>query len=549
MKKYNVMRFLTALVLVCLLVSSAGTGVLAEGEPVITQDLPESFAAIAGQTVTLACQADGAASYQWYRNDIAINITGNTYAFSAELSMNGDRICCAAKNDAGETRTRDCVLSVIAPPSLVQDIPSSLVIEEGQNIVLSAQAQGENISCQWYTNTQVLSGQNSATLTIPATMELNGQGFYCQFVNPAGSVSTGLCYVTVTAAATPTPTASPSPTPSPTPGAVPTITKNPTGESVQVDGRAIFIARADNVSEYIWMAYNGSGGESYDYKNLKLRFPTLSVTGGDTDTLTLTRIPEEMDGWLLACRFKNEAGETVSEKALLRVTKAESKINIINAPRGITLAMDEKPEYTLSVQATATNGGSFAYQWYAGKSNKVQELKAIPGATKSSYKPERTEGTMYYRVNIRLSMDGTLTDTYDSDLVAVTFTATKTHEHAYSSVWDYNDISHWHQCTCGDHSDETFHDFTFTVITSPTADKDGEQKAVCTVCGFETVQTIPAGTQMEGEEGTPAAETEKAGKKASSSTILLIALIVAAAGVIAGAVFLIRKVLREDSEK
>ena len=130
-------------------------------------------------------------------------------------------------------------------------------------------------------------------------------------------------------------------------------------------------------------------------------------------------------------------------------------------------------------------------------------MKAIPGATNSSYKPEQTEGTTYYRVSVQLTGNGTTSDPYYSNTVPVTFTATKMHTHSFSSVWEHNDLSHWHQCTCGEHGDEAFHTYTWTILKAPTATEDGEQKGVCSVCGYETIQPIPAGSDTDAEDETP----------------------------------------------
>ena len=169
-------------------------------------------------------------------------------------------------------------------------------------------------------------------------------------------------------------------------------------------------------------------------------------------------------------------------------------------------------------------------------------MKAIPGATNSSYKPEQTEGTTYYRVSVQLTGNGTTSDPYYSNTVPVTFTATKTHTHSFSSVWEHNDISHWHQCTCGEHGDEAFHTYTWTILKAPTATEDGEQKGVCSVCGYETIQPIPAGTDT-GEEETPAKPAKK------TNTVLLVIIGVLAVAVIAVAVILVRKVLLQKDEE
>ena len=124
----------------------------------------------------------------------------------------------------------------------------------------------------------------------------------------------------------------------------------------------------------------------------------------------------------------------------------------------------------------------------------------------------------------------------------MTFTATKTHTHSFSSVWEHNDISHWHQCTCGEHGDEAFHTYTWTILKAPTATEDGEQKGVCSVCGYETIQPIPAGTDT-GEEETPAKPAKK------TNTVLLVIIGVLAVAVIAVAVILVRKVLLQKDEE
>ena len=145
-------------------------------------------------------------------------------------------------------------------------------------------------------------------------------------------------------------------------------------------------------------------------------------------------------------------------------------------------------------------------------------------------------------MSVQLISNGTTSDPYYSNTVPVTFTATKAHTHSFSSVWEHNDISHWHQCTCGEHGDEAFHTYTWTVLKAPTATEDGEQKGVCSVCGYETIQPIPAGSNI-GEDETPAKPAKK------TNTVLLVIIGVLAVAVIAVAVILVRKVLRQKDDE
>ena len=174
--------------------------------------------------------------------------------------------------------------------------------------------------------------------------------------------------------------------------------------------------------------------------------------------------------------------------------------------------------------------------------NSAAAMKSIPGAPESTYQPPRAEGTTYYRVSVTVTSGGVTSEPVYSATVPVSFTTKKDHEHTYSSVWEHNDLSHWHQCVCGDHADAELHTYQWTVITEPTQTADGQQKGECTVCGYETVQPIPAGS-------APVTTAPPAAKSAGHSRGWLLWLVGALALAIVGtAVFLILRVLRAPEE-
>lgn len=528
---------LFAVLMAALLFAALGTTALADDAPVINTDVPAALTVIEGQTLTLTVEATGGElSYQWYRvhpeGDTPVEgQTSNTYQIaSVDASINGAAFYCFVQNVAGNTQSSVCTVTVLSKPVLTQDVSTtSQTLTEGDTIALTAGATGA-AGIQWYYKKgdeapKPVDGATTASLSVAATMEYNGADIYCQFVNDAGAVTTSFCRITVNAKP-----------------AAPVTTKNPTDETVTEGGRAIFIARADGATSYLWRIISADGTQVYDYTAARTAFPTLSISGGDSETLTLTNIPYDMNGWKVACLFKSEGGETLSDTASVTVTKKAASLSIITQPVGGTMAVDENPNFILSIQATSSDGGTITYQWYSAATNSTAAMKAIPGATTSSYKPEQTEGTTYYRVSVQLTGNGTTSDPYYSNTVPVTFTATKTHTHSFSSVWEHNDLSHWHQCTCGEHGDEAFHTYTWTILKAPTATEDGEQKGVCSVCGYETIQPIPAGTDT-GEEETPAKPAKK------TNTVLLVIIGVLAVAVIAVAVILVRKVLLQKDEE
>ena len=66
--------------------------------------------------------------------------------------------------------------------------------------------------------------------------------------------------------------------------------------------------------------------------------------------------------------------------------------------------------------------------------------------------------------------------------------ATSTHEHTYSSSYEYDDTYHWHPSTCGHdvRSGEEKHTFTST-ITDPTYEQGGYTTYTCSTCGYSYV--------------------------------------------------------------
>ena len=216
-------------------------------------------------------------------------------------------------------------------------------------------------------------------------------------------------------------------------------------------------------------------------------------------------------------------------------------VSIIKQPKGASMEIDEQEDFFLTIEARTTKGGNLSYQWYSASTNSAAAMTIIPGATYNSYTPERVAGTKFYRVSVTLTDRGVTSEPIFSSICAVTFTDRTVHVHSYSDFWEANDISHWHQCTCGDHADEAFHTYPWTVLKAATKTEDGEQKGVCSVCGHETVQPIPAGSVTEEPEvKTPA--------KKSGVNVLMLAFGLLAAGVVIGAALLIRCVLKDDGE-
>ena len=122
--------------------------------------------------------------------------------------------------------------------------------------------------------------------------------------------------------------------PAPDPNGTPVVTKNPTKEEVVEGESATFIARADYAKQYEWVMISDDAaiGE-VPCSGLKNIFPTLTVSGYDTEALTLTNIPVTMDGCEFYCRFVGTEESVKSKTAKLTVlSKDDVKPKITKEP-------------------------------------------------------------------------------------------------------------------------------------------------------------------------------------------------------------------------
>ena len=293
----------------------------------------------------------------------------------------------------------------------------------------------------------------------------------------------------------PTPTPTPSPSPSPTPVPTPNITKNPTGETVDVGGQAIFIAKADNVKSYEWHFVSADGTKELNRNQAQTYFTGLSVSGADSDTLILRTIPYSLNGWKVVCYFKNEGGETRSEAAAIKVNKVTEQPIITLQPKSAEAKVGEK--VTLSIRALSPDGGKLLYQWYRSATGEAGTSMPIAGATGDSYTVEgNAEGSAFFSCTVQNQNGSTASEAVLSETVRVSFQAVEPtpepHEHRFSSQWSYNEQTHYHACECGEHSDEAAHDMEWSVEKAAKKKSEGLRKGVCKVCGYEQQETIPA---------------------------------------------------------
>lgn len=81
-----------------------------------------------------------------------------------------------------------------------------------------------------------------------------------------------------------------------------------------------------------------------------------------------------------------------------------------------------------------------------------------------------------------------------TDKAGNTTTVTVTmHTHDFGEKWEHSKTAHWHECACGQKSDEAAHDFGAWITDKEATESEaGEKHRVCQTCEFEEKETIPA---------------------------------------------------------
>ena len=211
-------------------------------------------------------------------------------------------------------------------------------------------------------------------------------------VTTAPAVSTPAVPVT---AATPTPTAqvpataTPVPTPVPTPAAPatpapgsPVITKDPTDETVQVGGSCWFVAnhRGANFARWHFVSPDGTDiaidtQDETGNNVLAKQFPNLIIHNGEYDSMKLSNIPAELNGYRFYCHFWNVNGSVDSASARLTVEGAgnvtannpdvaAAAANAANLPKVVKDPTDETVKPGESAWFVARHTGAILARWH-----------------------------------------------------------------------------------------------------------------------------------------------------------------------------------------
>lgn len=141
-------------------------------------------------------------------------------------------------------------------------------------------------------------------------------------------------------------------------GSYPRITRQPTSQTVAPGGTLKFETKASNMTGITWRLVSPVDGSWLLVRDANTVFPNVGVSGKNSETLTLSNIPVEMNGWKVFCRFSNSTGSMDTEKVTITVIGASavktmpvtvSKAGVTSAP--VQTAVPLQPTDTNAISA------------------------------------------------------------------------------------------------------------------------------------------------------------------------------------------------------
>lgn len=256
------------------------------------------------------------------------NVTNNTeYSYFMK----------AVSSEGGEGYATDTVIVMaVNPIPVIMAQPQSLTVDERQPALFRIEAQGPDLSFQWFRDDTLIPDAVSDEYLIPsAAVSDSGARFHCVVTNTGGSVASDPAVLTVERVA-------------------PVITKHPEDKTV-VEKNSVSFS----------VGYTGTNVIVQWYKDGDI------IEGSTGATYTIENTPLSDNGALFKCIITNEAGSAASNEALLTVRRAPPVI--VEHPKGQTV--DEFGPVSFSVKYT---GDLVSFQWQ-------KDEQDIPGATESVY--------------------------------------------------------------------------------------------------------------------------------------------------------------------
>ena len=341
--------------------SGAATLTVRTGPSITTQ--PKDVTANEGTTATFKVVASGSGltyQWQWRANSsstwAATTVSGNktaTIKVPATVARNGYQYRCKITDAYGVVAySGAAILAVRTGPSITTQ-PKDVTANVGATATFKVVAAGEGLTYQWQWRANAssawaattVSGNKTATISVPATAARNGYQYRCVVTDVNGSkVYSDAATLTVKAG--------------------PAITSQPTGVTANVGATATFkiVATGEGLT-YQWQWR----------KNASSTWATTTVSGNKTATISVPATAAR-NGYQYRCVVTDVNGSKVHSNAATLTVKSGPSITTQPKDTYVKTGVNAK----LTVAAT---GEGLTYQWqYRTSSGGTWNATTLTGA-------------------------------------------------------------------------------------------------------------------------------------------------------------------------
>ncbi len=357
--------------------SEVATLTVAEAKPApeITGQ-PEDYVGPAGSTAVFTVEAEGEGlSYQWFVRKTADGAWSAvksaegklaTYSFTVLERHNGYAYYCAV-TDGVDTVESDIVTLTVGEPVPALEIvsqPEDYVGPIGSTAVFTVEAEGENLSYQWYVRktadgawSAVKSAEGKlAAYSFSVLARHNGYAYYCAVTDGENTVESDIVTLTV---------GEPEPAPE--------ITQQPEDYIGPIGSTAVFTVEAEGEGlSYQWFVRKTADGA----------WSAVTAASGKTAAYSLSVLARH-DGYAYYCAVTDGVNTVESEIVTLTVGEPLAALEITAQPEDQDVLAGEKAIF--EVEAVGT--GELTYQWYVKKTADGEWAEVKSDAAKlASYK-------------------------------------------------------------------------------------------------------------------------------------------------------------------
>ncbi len=354
---------------------------LAVTPPVEITDQPGDAVTVSGWTAQFRVSAAGLGlNYQWQQLDPKVgewaDIDYNGYDSAtllvpAAMDLNGCQYRCIVTDSSlpDNRACSDAATLTVRPQVEISSQPADVAVVSGKTAQFSVSVTGADLTYQWmvmlpgsgeWVNIDV-PGANTATLSLPATVDMDGAQYHCIVTDSAFAQNQVYSDVAVLTVKPPV-----------------EITAQPADTTVVAGQRAQFIVNVEGWGlSYQWQQRDPSTGDWTD----------IFCEGFDTNLLIVDATPE-LDGFQYRCVVTDcdvLENQICSDAATLTIGQP---VIITGNPTDLTVVAGQTAQFSVTAEGT----GIISYQWIVLQSGVDGEFPAdFPGADTATLSVPTTE--------------------------------------------------------------------------------------------------------------------------------------------------------------